>query len=158
MSPEQQHTFRTDLQLVQKAVRSRVTAKRASSHDKHRETWIEFCYEHKIDPHLTNYTLTPSPYYKSSHNDTVMAESPPVATLFELAQLRTFSEPWGRFLTAWGRPPKARSVRKHRFPNQPSDLLLQKARRPPTVPSQTSAHHNHPTHIASGTHSTCYKC
>lgn len=56
VSPEQQHAFRADHELVQKAIRDGVTSKRASSHDKHWEKWIDFCLEHGIDPHLSNHT------------------------------------------------------------------------------------------------------
>lgn len=48
--------FRADYELVQKAVRTGVTAKRATAHDYHWIRWNDFCSQHNIDPSLQQFT------------------------------------------------------------------------------------------------------
>jgi len=56
MSPDQQHVFGLDCQLVQEAVRSGVTSKRATSHDNHWERRLTFCHKHHLNPQLNHYS------------------------------------------------------------------------------------------------------
>jgi len=55
MPLDQRDAFSADIKLVQDAVRSGVTAKRISAHDNHWIRWLDFCFQHTIDPQLSQY-------------------------------------------------------------------------------------------------------
>jgi len=56
MPLEKRNAYLTDLKLVQEAIRSGVTAKRAAAHDNHWERWISHCLTHSVDPWLRQST------------------------------------------------------------------------------------------------------
>jgi hypothetical protein len=55
LPPATANEFRADFGLVQEAIRTGVTSRRASAHDHHWNRWDEFCSAHQIDPFLRQY-------------------------------------------------------------------------------------------------------
>jgi hypothetical protein len=52
LPPTTADEFRADFKLVQEAIRTGVTSRRAAAHDHHWVRWEEFCSTHHIDPFL----------------------------------------------------------------------------------------------------------
>lgn len=52
LSPQKANELGADLGLIQEAVRSGVTSKRANAADNHWERWASFCLENNFDPYL----------------------------------------------------------------------------------------------------------